>query len=954
MSDQFSKIAESFYIDESRGLISPQPIKVLEKSVNMEKGDKFAFTPYKKPSTKEDLDKMVADLREKYFPYLKNHAPEIVPIEKSLELSDFIFKDHLGNESKVTLPHYGGPSENCRVEYKSEFTLDDFSDKCVYICFKGADYIAQVFVNDVFVGQHEGFFAPFDFDITNAIKKGKNILKVILLNDITMKDGGEKVYAATGLGWDDANSGWHHCPPGVGLYNKVSVEIREHYHITDIFPCFNEQKGEFVIECNTDLYDKKDVSFLYSVHGRNFEQTVIENCEFIPTTKIAAGVSDTFTQASLKAQGRLGVAEPLKFMHGFNRFVIPFEIEDAKIWKTDAPYLYTVTIKMLIDGKIVSVKQRNFGIRTFTQDLESTPKGKFYLNGKEIKLFGANTMGYEQQDIYKGNFEQLINDILLAKVCNMNFLRITQRPVQEEFYDYCDMLGLLIQTDLPLFGVIRINKFNECLKQVSEMERLVRSHPCCILDSYINEPFPNANNSPHRMISREHLLNFFDMADKLVRMENPHRVIKHIDGDYDPPNGLLPDNHCYTMWYNGHGIDMGMLHKGYWLGIKPDWHCGCGEFGSEGLEDISVMRKYYPKEWLKEPFDPLNILSAQTGSFYGFFYERPNSIEQWIEKSQLHQSFATAVMTSAFRRNPLMNTFALHLFIDAFPSGWMKSIMDCDRNPKKAFFTYMDCLSPIFCNLRSDRFTFFDNEKIVVESYLCNETDEKITEIGYFVKMGDEIIFSSRTEALDGISQGRIEFSAPKVEERTNIEIYMGAFSNDKLLHYTKAEYTVFPYEELKKPVFVTYDEYKNNRRMYDTTVNEGATLLISALNDGEYDIAGKSIKVTGCRMSPIYAVSRDSDHPCIKGLMPDDLAYCYDSAKDRLVPLIYATFEADDITPIIWSSNRIGSSHFTPQYACGTYNVGKGKVIICQLDLENKEKNPAVVKLLNNLANIC
>ena len=59
----------------------------------------------------------------------------------------------------------------------------------------------------------------------------------------------------------------------------------------------------------------------------------------------------------------------------------------------------------------------------------------------------------------RGDFDQLIDDILLAKLCNMNFLRLTQRPVQEEIYDYCDRLGLMIQTDLPLFGAIRINQY---------------------------------------------------------------------------------------------------------------------------------------------------------------------------------------------------------------------------------------------------------------------------------------------------------------------------------------------------------------------------------------------------------------------------------------------------------------------------------------------------------------
>ena len=41
-------------------------------------------------------------------------------------------------------------------------------------------------------------------------------------------------------------------------------------------------------------------------------------------------------------------------------------------------------------------------------------------------------------------------------------------------------------------------------------------------------------------------------------------------------------------------------------------------------------------------------------------------------------------MTEAFRRDDRMNTFAIHLFIDAFPAGWMKTIMDVERHPKPA------------------------------------------------------------------------------------------------------------------------------------------------------------------------------------------------------------------------------------------------------------------------------
>lgn len=950
MSDQFAKIAEGFHIDNSRGLIRPEPTPILEKTVYLSDEDKGVFEPYQKPWSKADLDDKVKMLRKQYEPFMRNCAPIVEQIERSIPITDFVFTDSCGEKELVKIPHYGGPIGNCKVTYESEFEIENNSDRCIYLCFKGVDYIADVFINDRYVGSHEGFFSPFEFHITDVVQSGRNTLKVIVKNDITQKDGGDKIYAATGLGWDDSDLGWHHCPPGIGIYNTVSIEVRNPQHIIDIFPRFSNGNGEFWIECHSEDYQQRDVEFRYSVYGKNFEEIVVEGERFIPTTKVEVGVSDTFTETIMLAEGRLGKAEPLKLGRGFHRFILPFEIKEPKIWNPDTPYLYTVTIELIVDGQVTSRKSRTFGVRKFIQDLESTPKGKFYLNGEEIKLFGANTMGFEQQDVMKDDFQQLIDDILLAKACNMNFLRITQRPVQEEVYDYCDMLGLMIQTDLPLFGVIRINQINEVLRQTTEMEKLVRSHPCCILDSYINEPFPNANNQPHRMLDRKALQDFFEMADKLVHLENPDRVIKHVDGDYDPPNELLPDNHCYTMWYNGHAMDVGELHKGYWMGIKPGWHCGCGEFGAEGLEEISVMKKYYPKEWLQEPFDPRRICCAQTADFHGFFYETPHTMEEWVEASQNHQSFANELMTSAFRRNPYFNTFALHLFIDAFPSGWMKAIMDCDRNPKKSFFTYMDCLSPVFCNIRSDRFTFFDNEEIVVESYLCNDTKEELDTVRYFVTCKGKVLASAVTNAERGISQGRIAFTVPSVTERENIEVYMGAFSKDKLMHYAKAEYTIFPYEALNKPKFVSYEEYENNRAAYDTAILQGQTLLLAPLSEGEYTIAGKTIYVKNCQMGAVYRVSRDTGHPWTEGLLANDFGYCYDSEKDRMTPLLYATFSGENITPVILSYNRVESPHFTPQCACGTYQVGKGNVIICQLDLEHKEKNPVVVEFLNHL----
>ncbi|MBE7043005.1 MAG: hypothetical protein E7399_05865, partial [Ruminococcaceae bacterium] len=826
-----------------------------------------------------------------------------------------------------------------------------------WIQFLSVDYKTDVFVNGEYAGSHEGFFAPFSFDITDLVKEGKNDLRVVVKNDFIQGGNespeghsyGEKIYAATGFGWDDPEVGWHHCPPGFGICHKVFLEVKSETFIEDLFPRVNDHVSELWIDCHSSLLKSQNVSFDISVFGQNFEEKTAEYKDVVPTTCIEAGVGDTFTRAKLIADGRLGAGTPLFLERGLNSFILPIEIPNPRIWSNETPWLYQVQVTMKIDGKAVSNRSCQFGVRTFTQDVESEPKGKFYLNGKEIRLRGANTMGYEQQDVMHEDFDQLIDDILIAKLCNMNFLRITQRPVQSEIYDYCDRLGLMVQTDLPLFGCLRINQYCEALRQTGEMERLIRSHPCCILNSYINEPFPNAHNKPQCFIIRKNLMNFFDAADDVIHMYNPDRVTKHVDGDYDPPNKLLPDNHCYTLWYNGHGLDFGKLHKGYWLAVKPGWHFGCGEYGAEGLDFADLMKRRYPEEWIQEPFDPARIIQAQTASFHYCFYETPHSMEEWVEESHKHQYFATKMMTAAMRRNENVNTFAIHLFIDAFPSGWMKTIMDCERRPKPAFFAYRDCLEPTFCSLRSDRFRFFGGETVNLESYLCCDNERPAT-LRFFAEVDGQVIASGKADSRDGNYQGMLSFETPAVSERKVLKVVMAAVDGDEVIQTATEHFELFPFEAQKPFTMLEYEIYDQNREMYDEKIKTGETVTFAPLKEGEYNICGKQVSVTDCRMHPLYTVSRDTDHSLTEGYRKNDFSWWYDSSEDRLVPMIYATIEGEDMEVILTTGNKDDDGVWRKKVAVGQWQFGEGTVRVCQLDLDNKEKNPIAVSFINRL----
>lgn len=888
-------------------------------------------------STADALRRELEAARAQYRPFLENHAPVCADLRRRMEITEF-----LCGGQPVTIPEYGGPIGACKKTYQAVFDLPEWEPgRSVYLHFDGADYRAVVTVNDTFVGEHEGFFSPFEFPITDAVHPGKNRLTVELYNDYIYLGNdpaggetieGEKLYAATGLGWDGALDGWHHCPAGMGIYHRVYVEIRSCVHISDLFVRPMDAQAEVWLELQNDTYETLPASFSLSLYGQNFRETVFENRSFTPETIRFVGMGDSLTEAAVRDELGKGIPMPLK--HGKNLYKLLLELPDAKRWEPDAPYLYQLQAAVLVNDQCTDRRAQQFGMRSFTQDTQSEQrKGMFYLNGRPIRLRGANTMGFEQQDVLRGDFSQLIDDILLAKLCNMNFLRLTQRPVQDEVYEYCDKLGLMTQTDLPLFGVMRRFRVPEGIRQAEELARIVRRHPCNVIVSYINEPFPNANNEPHRHLLRPELEIFFTCCDLVVRLSNPDQVIKHVDGDYDPPTDGMPDNHCYPMWYNGHGIDIGRLHRGCWLPVKPGWYYGCGEYGAEGLDSAEVMEECYPREWLREPFDPGHIVRSQTKSFSGFFYDAQEDMHSWIDRSQRYQAFATRIMTEAFRRDDRMVSNAIHLFIDAWPSGWMKSIMDCKRIPKQAYFAYREALAPLLVSLRTDRFAYTAGEDVQIEAFLCNDTPdsgdytivfELYNELHQLLRTGR---IPAHTDACRAAYAATARFPAETAHDREVLTLRAVLLDESgNAVNYTEQKLTVFQ----------------------DVQVLPNDSVVLLKLAPGVHTVAGETVTVKPCGMLPLHFVSRKTGHPAAAEFQEMDFSYWYSAAEDCITPLLDTTFTAEGFTPILISNNLDSEGNWGPALAAAEKVYNGKRYVICQLDL--RQENPVAKRFLKNL----
>ncbi len=1019
-TDFFAEIGNKSQNERMDLLEEKLPPKLPEITIPLHKGKKDAFKEVREISTKKELYKELEVLKKQFLPFMENKAPEIKNTRERIYLKEFQWRletsddktDFIatmkgkGDWKNVQVPHFDAPYGRATTYYFKKIAVSPemLNDRALFIHFKAVDYKAHVFLNGSYIGSHEGFFAPFEFNISKFAKEGENELLVKVENDYTTtgfvaagkeRFFGDKIYGVTGLGYDNFHDGGHQGAAGMGIYQDCYLESRDPIHINDIFvrPMYDAGMAEVRIEVNNYNEDRRPISFDLSIFGQNFEAVVVKDSVIVPSALHVPGIGDLQKPTDWKqTKTTLG--------YGPNYFTYHVKIPDFRSWSNDTPWLYQAQIKVLNDdNSVVDVQKQTFGMRSFTMDTVSIPKGRLYFNNKKIRLRGANTMGFLQQDVFKKDWDQLIDDILLAKLTNMNFLRMTQRPVQPEIYEYADMLGLMLQTDFPTFGGIRYNQWEEAVRQVAEMERLIRNHPSNVIVTYINERFPNGEGHPHRnMASPEQYFSLFRAMDEAVLKENPDRVIKKSDGDYDPPTPGLPDNHCYNTWYNGQGLGIGKLYKGYWQWVKPDWYYGCGEFGAEALDPVELMEKYYPKEWLpankgdEKNWTANRIYAAQTQKFHYMWYNTQNSLQGWVDASQNHQDWALETVTEAFRRDSSMVTFAAHLFIDAWPAGWMKTIMDVDRNPKKGYFAYRNALKPTIVSIRSDRKHFYEGEDIAVESWIAHDPNSSPEDyyIQYQLEQNGKIVYSGKNAAEvphnSSKFQGFIAFKAPTVKQRTAFVLRAGVFDGQgKSVDQTIMDIDVFPtrlnsnqsklgflgsptdandylknhfeknavsnWKEADIIWVENYADYETHKETLEALANAGKRIILYNVPVGEHNIGNTDVKIQNTSMGSYYFTSPQTGHRFTKENKPFDFKMWFDEAADYITPFLDKIILAENWAPILSTGNTNWTDDHGAAMAAGELKVGKGSIIICELDVDNRLKsNPVAHDFVSKL----
>lgn len=296
--------------------------------------------------------------------------------------------------------------ENSELVYRRTFTVPSaWRGQNVLLHFGAVDWRAEVWVNDVKVGSHEGGFAPFSFDVTAALQpKGKENTLTVRVWDPTDRGPqprGKQVNRPEGI--------WY--TPVSGIWQTVWMEPVAPQHI-----------GRLRI---TPDIDRR----ILSVGAE--------------TTGCSAGTLlevEVYDGEVLVASGKSINAQPVDIR-------MP---EDMKLWSPDSPFLYDLKVRLSEGGKTLDRVESYAAMRKFSTVRDKDGIVRLALNNRPLFQYGPLDQGWWPDGLYTAPTDEALRyDVEMTKKLGFNMIRKHIKVEPARWYTHCDQLGIIVWQDMP-------------------------------------------------------------------------------------------------------------------------------------------------------------------------------------------------------------------------------------------------------------------------------------------------------------------------------------------------------------------------------------------------------------------------------------------------------------------------------------------------------------------------
>lgn len=372
--------------------------------------------------------------------------------QKGVESSRSIGIPGSWNEQFIDTRDYLGPTWH----FKKFYVPSSWKEKLVWFRIGAANYYAKVWINGEFIGEHEGGYLPFQFEVTDRVRFGKeNFLSVKVDNQLSP----ERV------------------PPGniPEEEHPRSVRQRSYPDVNfDFFPYGGIHRPVYLFCTPLDYIE--DIAVTTSIEGKKglIKYRITKKGGEAKESFIHLGDENTRLEQKVEFRGNMAEGE--------------LTIDEATFWSPDNPHLYEMVVELLSsEGAPIDEYTLSIGIRTI-----EVKNDRLYLNGELIFLKGFG----KHEDfpiIGKGLSLPLIaKDYSLMKWIGANSFRTSHYPYSEEMMNMADKEGFLVIDEIPavglFFGKGNKRRLSLCKQYLRELIARDKNHPSVIMWSIANEP----------------------------------------------------------------------------------------------------------------------------------------------------------------------------------------------------------------------------------------------------------------------------------------------------------------------------------------------------------------------------------------------------------------------------------------------------------------------------------
>ena len=415
------------------------------------------------------------------------------------------------------------------ADFRHRFNVPaDWQGRRVFLVFEGVMTDAAVKVNGVPAGPvHQGAFYRFKYDVTPLLKiGGENLLEV----SVSDKSADASVNAAERYAdfWVFG-----------GIFRPVWLQA---------------EPAQFVDRVAIDARADGAFTLDYYLGGE--------------------GQADTVDATLLDGLGN-PVGEPVSVPVAAGR--ISTKLSAPALWTAETPALYTAVVRLKQGANVLHELEQRFGFRT----VEVAPGRGLLVNGQRVRLRGIchhvawPTLGRSSSDRIAALDVDLIQDM------NMNAVRMSHYPPDEEFLNLCDEKGLYVLDELTGWQ----HKYDTEVGRQHVREMITRdvNHPSIIIWDNGNEGGWNTNLDA----------DFGELDPQHRAVNHPWAKFGNIDDRHYPDyrsllRGLggsavfMPTEFLHGLYDGGHGAGL----DDYWnamLGSKVSAGGFLWVFADEGV-----------------------------------------------------------------------------------------------------------------------------------------------------------------------------------------------------------------------------------------------------------------------------------------------------------------------------------------------------------------------------------